>query len=386
LQVFTIQPIGNTISLHFAHNFVYLAQNYCKPMPLYMDIHTIGAEPFSVQDVATAHMEDLAIQEKFGVTQIKYWVNEEAQTIFCLMKGPNKEACHLVHQESHGNTACNIIEVSDNEYNLFMGVGTDNHDLAQTETGVLDTGYRTLLLAKFVSLTSTAIDKKDVYRIIEENNGTVILSPSNELMVSFIYASDAIKCAINMRLLLNQPNNHIVFSMAISSGEPVDEHGDQMFEKTQSRVSALVSLGFNSSIYLDKESLALSDKEQHLGKLITQDFILVDQKDIQLGVELHLILSSNQTNSTFTSAHLDKNLGLSKSQAYRKIKALTGVSQNKLIQNCRLQKSLTLLDNGIKTIAEVAYESGFNSPSYFTRSFKKQFGVSPINIVKNVLK
>ena len=99
-------------------------------MPLYMDIHTVGAEPFSIEDVVKAHMEDLAIQEKFGVTQIKYWVNEETQTIFCLMRGPDKESCHLVHKESHGNTACNIIEVSDNEYNLYIWCNVPSVDYA----------------------------------------------------------------------------------------------------------------------------------------------------------------------------------------------------------------------------------------------------------------
>ena len=107
-------------------------------MPLYMDIHTVDSDAFSVEDVVKAHMEDLAIQEKFGVTQLKYWVNEKAKTIFCLMQGPDKEACHQVHAQSHGNTACNIIEVSDNEYNLFMGLGTEVNDLAKTESGNLD--------------------------------------------------------------------------------------------------------------------------------------------------------------------------------------------------------------------------------------------------------
>ena len=99
-------------------------------MPLYMDIHVVDSDEFSAEDVVKAHMEDLAIQDRYGVRQLKYWVNEDAKTIFCLMQGPDKESCNLVHLKSHGNTACNIIEVSDNEYNLFMGQGTDVNDLA----------------------------------------------------------------------------------------------------------------------------------------------------------------------------------------------------------------------------------------------------------------
>ncbi|MGK7388821.1 MAG: nickel-binding protein [Candidatus Cyclobacteriaceae bacterium M2_1C_046] len=118
-----------------------------------MDIHMVDSDEILAEDVVIAHMQDLAIQDQFGVRQIKYRVNEEAKTIFCLMKGPNKEACNEVHLQSHGNTACNIIEVSDNEYQLFMGEGTDVDDLAQTKTGELDTGYRTIFLTNIVYLS-----------------------------------------------------------------------------------------------------------------------------------------------------------------------------------------------------------------------------------------
>ena len=122
-------------------------------MPLYMDIHTVDSDDFSAEDVVKAHMEDLAIQDKFGVKQLKYWVNEQAKTIFCLMEGPDKDACNQVHLQSHGNTACNIIEVADNEYNLFMGQGTNINDLATTDSGDLDPGYRTVLLTNIINFS-----------------------------------------------------------------------------------------------------------------------------------------------------------------------------------------------------------------------------------------
>ena len=109
----------------------------------------MDSENFSVEDVVKAHMEDLAIQDKFGVTQIKYWVNVDQKTLFCLMEGPDKESCHNCHKESHGQTACNIIEVKDDEFKLFLGEGTkDANDLAETVMGEIDTGYRTVCSQK----------------------------------------------------------------------------------------------------------------------------------------------------------------------------------------------------------------------------------------------
>jgi AraC-like DNA-binding protein len=344
-----------------------------------MDIHTVGAEPFSIEDVVKAHMEDLAIQEKFGVTQIKYWVNEETQTIFCLMRGPDKESCHLVHKESHGNTACNIIEVSDNEYNLYMGIGPAVNDLAKTESGEVDTGYRTFLSINFVSLSGEAGAKKEIYRILEENEGVVIPDPSNTILISFIYASDAIKCAKNVRTYLEGSAGDMIYSMGISTGEPVDEHGDAMFEETKKRVSTFVSLGLNSNIYVDHESMLLANKEQHVNNLSTDRLSVLNTEGINQLLELNSILSSNQTNPLFNAAMLDSKLGLSKSKAYRTLLALTGLSQNKIIQDYRLGKAILLLSEGTMSIAEIAYDCGFNSPSYFTRSFKKRYGISPNN-------
>lgn len=50
-------------------------------MPLYMDIHTVDSDSFTVEDVVKVHMEDLAVEESFGVTQIKYWVDTENKII-----------------------------------------------------------------------------------------------------------------------------------------------------------------------------------------------------------------------------------------------------------------------------------------------------------------
>ena len=58
------------------------------------------------------------------------------------------------------------------------------------------------------------------------------------------------------------------------------------------------------------------------------------------------------------------------------------MTPNQLIQEARLQKALNNMSQNNKTISEIAYESGFNSPTYFTRVFKKRFGISPTNFVK----
>ena len=62
---------------------------------------------------------------------------------------------------------------------------------------------------------------------------------------------------------------------------------------------------------------------------------------------------------------------------FRKIKALTGQSTALHIRSVRLQNARAMLQNSEMTVAEIAYLTGFNDPSYFTRVFSKEFGVVP---------
>jgi Protein of unknown function (DUF4242) len=81
-------------------------------VPLYMDVHTMGSE-VSVKDVADAHMKDLQEQAKHGVDYKRYWVDQRAGKIFCLVEAPNAEAAMTVHREAHGLVADEIYEVEE---------------------------------------------------------------------------------------------------------------------------------------------------------------------------------------------------------------------------------------------------------------------------------
>lgn len=104
----------------------------------------------------------------------------------------------------------------------------------------------------------------------------------------------------------------------------------------------------------------------------TQDKIFADA--LKKAFKKHI------SNSDLTMDDLGAELGMSRIQLYRKVKALTGISPVELMREMRLQHAYTLLVSTTKTIAEVSYESGFNTPSYFSKCFKKQFGKYPTDI------
>lgn len=81
-------------------------------MSLFMDVHSIDGG-VSVADVAGAHKADLETQGKYGVNYLRYWVDEEAGKIFCLVEADSADDATTVHREAHGLVADEIYRVSE---------------------------------------------------------------------------------------------------------------------------------------------------------------------------------------------------------------------------------------------------------------------------------
>ena len=82
-------------------------------MPLFLDVHQTLPEGATFTDVAGAHEADLATQERYGVSYLRYWVDEGAGKVFCLVDAPTAEAAAEVHREAHGLVADEIYLVQE---------------------------------------------------------------------------------------------------------------------------------------------------------------------------------------------------------------------------------------------------------------------------------
>jgi hypothetical protein len=81
-------------------------------MSLFMDVHNIEGG-VSAADVAAAHKADLETQARYDVSYLRYWVDETAGKIFCLVEAEDAEAANTVHREAHGLVADEIYPVSE---------------------------------------------------------------------------------------------------------------------------------------------------------------------------------------------------------------------------------------------------------------------------------
>jgi len=80
-------------------------------VPLFLDVHTIDG--VTMTDVAQAHAADLTAQGGHDVRYLRYWVDESASKVFCLVDAPSAEAANAVHREAHGLVADELFEVQE---------------------------------------------------------------------------------------------------------------------------------------------------------------------------------------------------------------------------------------------------------------------------------
>ena len=104
----------------------------------------------------------------------------------------------------------------------------------------------------------------------------------------------------------------------------------------------------------------------------SQDTIFVEK--------LNAAIRDNMSNTNLKMDELGEKVGLSRVQLYRKVKAITGLSPVELLRQMRLQQGYVLLSTTNKTVAEIAYEVGFNTPGYFSKCFKQQYGKMPTDL------
>jgi signal transduction histidine kinase/DNA-binding response OmpR family regulator len=105
--------------------------------------------------------------------------------------------------------------------------------------------------------------------------------------------------------------------------------------------------------------------------------ITVDTHDARFMQAALQVVEENLSNTEFTVEDMQRELGMSRMQLHRKLKALTDQSASEFVRDIRLQRAAQLLEDPGKQVAEVAYEVGFNHLSYFAKCFKEKYSVAP---------
>ena len=112
-------------------------------------------------------------------------------------------------------------------------------------------------------------------------------------------------------------------------------------------------------------------------KKINPSDIQVNNMDEQFLQKAVQIIEKNILETSFSTEQFSKEIGMSRVHLHRRLKTLTGQSATEFIHSIRLKRAAYLLKQRSGTVSEIAYISGYNNLSYFTRCFKAQYGVTP---------
>ncbi|MFL6738086.1 MAG: nickel-binding protein [Sphingomicrobium sp.] len=214
-------------------------------MPLYMDIHIApGATAAALEE---AHNADLAVQDKHCVHCLKYWLNEEAGKVFCLIDAPSPEAAAAVHREAHGLMAEKIIEVDPDMADSLLGPAEINRAgavLLPDRGGQRDSGVRAVMFTDMVGSTEMTsrygddaaiamlrVHDRVVRDALRENSGREVKHTGDGIMAAFMSAVCAVRAACHMQAALREPSDAdarfpVSIRVGISAGEPVEDHDD----------------------------------------------------------------------------------------------------------------------------------------------------------------
>jgi AraC-like DNA-binding protein len=365
-----------------------------------MDRHDL--EQVTAKDVAEAHREDLKIQHTYHCKGLTYWYDEERGTAFCLIEAPNAECVKEMHDHAHGLIPHQIIEVESNVVSAFLGRIEDPHSqntLDGTDQPIInESAFRIImyirlndimllkrtceksLASKIINSTRDAIQKS-----INRYKGSEVKKDSRKLIVSFTSAASAVMCALEIQNEINtasDPEKHGPLNVKISlcGGAPVTA-GSELFGETIQLAERLCEVANQQQVVLASEVRKQYNNEILDGLSNEIPVQILSPEDENFINRLIETTESIWDDPQFDVGIFGKEIGLSRSQFYRKISSITGFSPNDFIKEFRLKKALHLIENQKGNVTQIAFQSGFNNPSYFAKCFKKRFGTLPSQLV-----
>jgi len=360
-------------------------------MPIYMDRHDVS-ETVTAEYVAQLHQQDLKVQDQFGCRGLTYWFDDKRKTAFCLIEAPNMKALEDMHNHAHGQVPHRIIEVEPGIVESFLGRIEDPKKAKDTQLNIIDdAAFRTILMIELKEAVpfQSEVERfqpslknfnQEVIDLLGSHEGNPVRQNDYYYLVSFQSVSNAVHAALKVQSAFYDTANAVVKSkltlkIGISAGVPVTEK-QQIFEDTIKMADRICQV-IKGEIIVTSEVKHLYETENSNKFQENENVIALTKED-----EKFIATFMDHMDSVWNDANLkvndfNKPVGQSKSQLYRKMMLLTGKSPNTFIKDYRLNEAVKLLNKSAGNISEIAFETGFSSPSYFSKCFQKKFGHFP---------
>ena len=228
----------------------------------------------------------------------------------------------------------------------------------------------------------------DSFEIIEAPNGQIGLFKAMKFVPELIISDVSMDVMDGFELCKqikeNLSTSHIPVILLTAFAQ--DEQRAMGFE---SGADAYIPKPFNESLLRIRVRKLIENREKVKG-YFQKNLTFGERKENVAEIDktfinkFRKIIEEKLIDSDLNVDEIGKSMGLSRVQLYRKIKSLTNYAPNELVRIIRLKAAEQLILKTEKSISEIAYETGFSSPSYFTKCFKEYFTESPTEYVKRI--
>ena len=224
----------------------------------------------------------------------------------------------------------------------------------------------------------------DTYKLISAYNGVEALAILEKELPDIIISDVMMPFMDGVEFCGKIKNSiktyHIPFIMLTAKDSVL-----QRIEGIESGANSYIPKPFHPDHLLIRIQKLLEEKELIL-KHFGQDTLIenlpnltIDKEEKDFIKRVIELIRNNIDNENLQSSFIEKELGISNSQLYRKIKQIFGFTPGDLIRTIRLKYAAELLRKNVLTVSEVCYQSGFNNRSYFYREFNKMYNITPKN-------
>lgn len=365
-------------------------------MPIFMDLHI--APGVTAREVAEAHLLDVKIQDAYCCKAMTYWMDQDKGHVFCLIEAPDRESVREMHAKAHGLIPNEIIVVNPEIVKAFLGRIQDPETaIVQPETNLKvfnDTAFRIIVFTKTMDtrLLQHRLGKERAQELLllystivreqaREFGGNEVYGREEGFVISFTSHKQALDCALAIQKRLVNTASLIQLNIALHAGVPVNKD-ESIFGSTVRFAQFLCSLSKQGQVIMSsivRNEFKNNDWNLAVGADNTRALNSADENFLE---SLLHSLSQNWQDADFDVLDFCEEMSLSKSQLYRKCVSITGMSPNNLLREYRLQHAMALLRKEERNIAQTTFDTGFSSPSYFTKCFQKRFGMQPLAYVK----
>jgi signal transduction histidine kinase/ligand-binding sensor domain-containing protein/AraC-like DNA-binding protein len=230
----------------------------------------------------------------------------------------------------------------------------------------------------------------ETYKVLEAEDGRVALDLaieiSPDLIISDIRMPEMDGIELCKILKTNRNTSHIPIILLTAKATAGDR-----FEGVSMGADAYITKPFDIKLLqataMNLITVRLNMKEKFTRSVVIEPSEIaitsIDEKFLQKAIA---IVEKNIANPDYSVDTFSKDIGMSRSHLHRKFVGLTGHSPSGFIRTLRMKRASQLLTKGQLTVSEILFEVGIKSRSYFTKSFKEQFGMSPTEYVANYIK